>query len=71
MLSLGLGGAVAAAIGGVGGIELVSNGTLPGKTVLDRLDGGCSGTFLGLLDRRGCSDVARLCAAWRRRMQFT
>lgn len=42
VLTFGLGGAVAAAIAGVSGIEFVSNGTLPGKTVLDRLDGACS-----------------------------
>jgi pimeloyl-ACP methyl ester carboxylesterase len=42
VLTFGLGGVVAAAIGGVSAIEFVSHGVLPGKTVLDRLDGACS-----------------------------
>ncbi|MGC1289190.1 MAG: hypothetical protein WA895_40240, partial [Streptosporangiaceae bacterium] len=42
VLTFGLGGVVAAAIGGVSDIEFVSHGVLPGKTVLDRLDGACS-----------------------------
>ncbi len=36
VLAFGLGGVVAAAVGGVSGIEFVSHGVLPGKTVLDR-----------------------------------
>jgi enterochelin esterase-like enzyme len=41
VLALGLGGAAALAAGAAG-LELVSRGILPGKTVLDRLDGACS-----------------------------
>jgi enterochelin esterase-like enzyme len=42
VLALGLGGAAAAAVGGVTGIELVSRGVLPGKALLSRFDGACS-----------------------------
>jgi enterochelin esterase-like enzyme len=42
VLALGLGGTAAAAAAGVTGLELVSRGILPGKAVLDRLDGACS-----------------------------
>jgi pimeloyl-ACP methyl ester carboxylesterase len=42
VLALGLGGAAAVAAGAVTGIELVSRGVLPGKAMLDRIDGACS-----------------------------
>jgi enterochelin esterase-like enzyme len=42
VLTLGLGSAAALAVGGVTGLELISRGLLPGKTVLDTLDGACS-----------------------------
>ena len=42
VLTLGLGSAAALAAGGVTGLELISRGLLPGKTVLDNLDGTCS-----------------------------
>ena len=42
VLALGLGGAAAVIAGGVTGVELVSRGVLPGKTVLDRIDAACS-----------------------------
>jgi S-formylglutathione hydrolase FrmB len=42
VLAAGLGGAVAAAAGGVAAIELVSHGVLPGKTLLDNIEGACS-----------------------------
>ncbi len=41
-LTLGLGSAAALAAGGVTGLELISRGMLPGKAVLDTLDGACS-----------------------------
>jgi len=42
VLAVGLGGAAAVLAGGVAGVELVSRGVLPGKAVLDRIDGACS-----------------------------
>ena len=42
VLALGLGGAAAVIAGGVTGAELVSRGVLPGKAVLDQIDGACS-----------------------------
>lgn len=42
VLAAGLGGAAAVLAGGVTGVELVSRGVLPGKAVLDRIDGACS-----------------------------
>jgi pimeloyl-ACP methyl ester carboxylesterase len=42
MLGSGLGGVAALAVAGVTGVELVSRGVLPGKTVLDNVDGACS-----------------------------
>ncbi len=42
VLALGLGGAAAVIAGGVTGVELVSRGVLPGKALLDRVDGACS-----------------------------
>jgi pimeloyl-ACP methyl ester carboxylesterase len=42
VLTLGLGGAAAVIAGAATGIELVSRGELPGKTVLDKIDGACS-----------------------------
>ena len=42
MLTLGLAPAAALVVGGVTGVELISRGILPGKTVLDTLDGACS-----------------------------
>lgn len=42
LLVAGLGGAVVIAGAGAGGVELVSRGVLPGKFVLDQLDGACS-----------------------------
>jgi enterochelin esterase-like enzyme len=42
VLTLALGGTAAAAAAGVTGLELVSRGILPGRTVLDRLEGACS-----------------------------
>jgi pimeloyl-ACP methyl ester carboxylesterase len=42
VLTLGLGSAAALAAGGVTGLELISRGLLPGKAVLDTLDGACS-----------------------------
>jgi enterochelin esterase-like enzyme len=41
-LSYGLGSMAAVAVAGVVGAELVSRGDLPGKSVLDDLDGACS-----------------------------
>jgi hypothetical protein len=43
VLTLGLAPAAVLACAGVGGAELVSRGVLPGRTLLDRLDGACSG----------------------------
>ncbi len=42
MLRASLGGALGLALAGVGGVELVDHGVLPGKTFLDRVDGACS-----------------------------
>jgi enterochelin esterase-like enzyme len=43
VLVAGIGGAVAVVAGaGVAGLELVSHGVIPGKTLLDELDGACS-----------------------------
>jgi hypothetical protein len=42
VLTVGLGSAAALAAGGVSGLELISRGLLPGKLVLDTLDGACS-----------------------------
>jgi len=42
VLTLGLAPAAALVAGGVTGVELISRGILPGKTVLDTLDGACS-----------------------------
>src|SRR5262245_34058336 len=42
VLALGLGGAAAVLAGGVTGVELVAHGVLPGKAMLDRVDGACS-----------------------------
>jgi pimeloyl-ACP methyl ester carboxylesterase len=42
VLAAGLGGAAAVIAGGVTGAELVSRGVLPGKALLDRIDGACS-----------------------------
>lgn len=42
MLKAGLGGLVGVAAVGVGGVELIDHGVLPGKQILDRFDGACS-----------------------------
>ncbi len=42
VLALGLGGAAAVIAGAATGAELISHGVLPGKTVLDTIDGACS-----------------------------
>ncbi len=42
VLTLGLAPAAVLVVGGVTGLELISHGILPGKTVLDTLDGACS-----------------------------
>ena len=42
MLRLGLAPAAALAVGGIAGFELISRGILPGKSLLDTLDGACS-----------------------------
>jgi hypothetical protein len=42
VLTLGLAPAAVLACAGVGGAELVSRGVLPGKSLLDTLDGACS-----------------------------
>ncbi len=42
MLTAGLAGAAAAGLAGAGTLELVARGVLPGRQVLDRLDGACS-----------------------------
>ena len=42
MLALGLGGAAAVIAGGVTGVELISHRVLPGKALLDNIDGACS-----------------------------
>ena len=41
-LTWGVGGALAVVAGGVAGVELVSHGVLPGKSVLDQIDGACA-----------------------------
>jgi pimeloyl-ACP methyl ester carboxylesterase len=41
-LTWGLGGAAVVVAGGAGGLELVSHGVLPGKDVLDQIDGACA-----------------------------
>jgi pimeloyl-ACP methyl ester carboxylesterase len=42
ILTLGLAPAAALTVGGVAGLELISRGILPGKSLLDTLDGTCS-----------------------------
>src|SRR5258707_3281611 len=42
VLAVGLGGAAAVLAAGAAGAELVFHGVLPGKNLLDRLDGACS-----------------------------
>jgi enterochelin esterase-like enzyme len=42
VLTLGLASAATAAAAGITGLELISRGDLPGKSVLDTLDGACS-----------------------------
>jgi poly(3-hydroxybutyrate) depolymerase len=42
VLTLGLASAAAAGAAGVSGLELISRGIVPGKLVLDTLDGACS-----------------------------
>ena len=42
MLTLGLAPAVVLAGAGIAGVELVSRGVLPGRSMLDQLDGACS-----------------------------
>ncbi len=42
MLGVGFVGVAALAVAGVAGVELVSRGILPGKTMLDDADGACS-----------------------------
>ena len=42
VLKFGFGGLIGVAAVGVGGVELVDHGVLPGKQLLDRLDGACS-----------------------------
>lgn len=42
VVGAGVGGLAGLALLGAGGVELVQHGVLPGKTVLDRLDGACS-----------------------------
>lgn len=44
VLRAGLGGVLGVAAVGVGGVELVDHGVLPGKTFLDRIDGACEVT---------------------------
>ena len=39
---LGLAPAAALAGAGIAGVELVSRGVLPGRSMLDQLDGACS-----------------------------
>ena len=47
LLRYGLAGAVVVAAAGAGGFELVNRGVLPGKALLDDLDGACSVPFSG------------------------
>ncbi len=42
VLAAGLGSAAVLAGAGIAGVELVSRGVLPGRTVLEKLDGACS-----------------------------
>lgn len=42
VLRAGLGGVGVLAAGGAAGVELIAHGVLPGKSLLDRLDGACS-----------------------------
>lgn len=42
VLKAGLGGIVGVAAAGVGGVELIAHGVLPGKAYLDRIDGACA-----------------------------
>ena len=42
VLMLGLAPAAALAGAGIAGVELVSRGVLPGRSMLDQLDGACS-----------------------------
>jgi pimeloyl-ACP methyl ester carboxylesterase len=42
VLGAGLGGLAAVAAAGAGGLELVARGVLPGRQILDRIDGACS-----------------------------
>jgi enterochelin esterase-like enzyme len=42
VLALGLGGTAAIVAAGATGLELVSHGVLPGKAMLDEIDGACS-----------------------------
>jgi enterochelin esterase-like enzyme len=42
ILAYGLGGATAVLAAGAAGVELVSHGIIPGKDVLDEIDGACS-----------------------------
>jgi pimeloyl-ACP methyl ester carboxylesterase len=42
VLKVGFGGMIGVAAAGVGGVELVNHGVLPGKQLLDRIDGVCS-----------------------------
>jgi hypothetical protein len=42
VLKSSLAGLAVVAAAGAGGLELISRGKLPGKSVLDRLDGACS-----------------------------
>jgi hypothetical protein len=46
-LALGLSTIGALAVAGVAGIELVDHGVLPGKSILDELDGACDVPFAG------------------------
>ena len=46
-LRYGLAGVAVVAAAGAGGFELVNRGVLPGKTMLDDLDGACSVPFAG------------------------
>lgn len=42
ILTVGLGGAGLVVAAGAGGVELVAHGVLPGKRILDAIDGACS-----------------------------
>lgn len=41
MLGIGLGGLAGIAVAGAGGVDLVDHGVLPGKGLLDQIDGAC------------------------------